>query len=138
MGLMWVSYLSLSSEAGPVCVNDGTQCPQRVPHSHNKTLEIVFKLWRPKGVLQGHAAGCVMFARVFRAMEALVNFAYNGRVQLHINNVQAILVGANFLQLGVVKEACCEFLKNRYALRWRVTNYGAQPTRGTSIAESRR
>ena len=50
---------------------------------------------------------------IFRAVEALVNYAYNGRVQLDINNVQSILVGANFLQLGVVKEACCEFLKNR-------------------------
>ena len=54
---------------------------------------------------------CLFF--IFRAVEALVNYAYNGRVQLDINNVQSILVGANFLQLGVVKEACCEFLKNR-------------------------
>ena len=46
-------------------------------------------------------------------MEALVNFAYNGKVQLDIHNVQAIMVGANFLQLNVVKEACCDFLKNR-------------------------
>ncbi len=46
-------------------------------------------------------------------MEALVNFAYNGKIQLHINNVQSILVGANFLQLSMVKEACCDFLKNR-------------------------
>ena len=56
---------------------------------------------------------CKNLFSVFRAVEALVNYAYNGRVQLDINNVQSILVGANFLQLGVVKEACCEFLKNR-------------------------
>ncbi|XP_074652354.1 kelch-like protein 18 [Tubulanus polymorphus] len=47
------------------------------------------------------------------ALEALVNFAYNGRVQLDSNNVQNILVGASFLQLQSVKEACCDFLKNR-------------------------
>ena len=43
-----------------------------------------------------------------------MNFAYNGRVQLDTTNVQSILVGASFLHLQVVKEACCEFLRNRY------------------------
>ncbi|XP_072020805.1 kelch-like protein 18 isoform X2 [Amphiura filiformis] len=47
------------------------------------------------------------------AMEYLVNFAYSGRVALDIHNVQALLVGANFLQLQSIKEACCEFLKDR-------------------------
>ena len=46
-------------------------------------------------------------------MEYLVNFAYSGRVALDIHNVQAVLVGANFLQLQSIKEACCEFLKDR-------------------------
>ncbi|XP_071942041.1 kelch-like protein 18 isoform X1 [Antedon mediterranea] len=47
------------------------------------------------------------------ALEDLVNYAYNGRVELSRSNVQAILVGANFLQLQAVKEACCDFLKER-------------------------
>ena len=54
-----------------------------------------------------------MFAYSCSALEALVNFAYNGKVQLDTTNVQALLVGASFLHLQLVKEACCEFLKNR-------------------------
>ncbi|XP_002734469.1 kelch-like protein 18 [Saccoglossus kowalevskii] len=46
-------------------------------------------------------------------LESFVNYAYNGRVELDVNNVQSILVGASFLQLQAIKEACCEFLKER-------------------------
>lgn len=45
------------------------------------------------------------------ALEALVNFAYNGSVEIDSNNVQSLLVGASFLHLQSVKEACCDFLK---------------------------
>ncbi|XP_013777569.1 kelch-like protein 18 [Limulus polyphemus] len=47
------------------------------------------------------------------ALEALINFAYSGKVKIHTNNVQSLLVGASFLQLGKVREACCEYLKKR-------------------------
>lgn len=50
----------------------------------------------------------------FSALEALVNFAYNGSVEIDSNNVQSLLVGASFLHLQSVKEACCDFLKKRY------------------------
>ncbi|XP_063430646.1 kelch-like protein 18 [Mytilus trossulus] len=47
------------------------------------------------------------------ALEALVNFAYNGKVQIDVDNVQILLVAASFLHLQAVKEACCDFLKRR-------------------------
>ena len=48
-----------------------------------------------------------------RALEALVNFAYNGRVQITSSNVQSLLIGASYFQLQVIKDACCEYMKNR-------------------------
>ncbi|XP_041460207.1 kelch-like protein 18 [Lytechinus variegatus] len=47
------------------------------------------------------------------ALEVLVNFSYSGRVIINTQNVLSILVCANFLQLQVIKEACCSFLKDR-------------------------
>ena len=47
------------------------------------------------------------------ALEAIINFAYNGRIQIDSTNVQSLLVGASFLHMQVVKDACCDFLKNR-------------------------
>ncbi|XP_013407609.1 kelch-like protein 18 isoform X2 [Lingula anatina] len=47
------------------------------------------------------------------ALEALINYAYNGRVQIDSKSVQALLVGASFLHLYPVKEACSDYLKNR-------------------------
>ena len=42
-----------------------------------------------------------------------MNFAYNGRVEIDQTNVQCLLVAASFLHLQAVKDACCEFLKDR-------------------------
>ena len=50
------------------------------------------------------------------ALEVLVNFSYSGQVIINTQNVLSILACANFLQLQVIKEACCSFLKDRYAL----------------------
>lgn len=50
----------------------------------------------------------------FSALEALINFVYSGRVHLDRNNVQSIMMGASFLQLVKVKEACATFLLKRY------------------------
>ncbi|KAF6035084.1 KLHL18 [Bugula neritina] len=47
------------------------------------------------------------------ALEALVNFAYTGKVQISDENVQSLLIGANFLNLYEVKESCCEFITTR-------------------------
>ncbi|KAG5841824.1 hypothetical protein ANANG_G00171060, partial [Anguilla anguilla] len=47
------------------------------------------------------------------ALEALINFAYNGHVAIDQQNVQALLIGASFLQLQNVKDACCSFLRER-------------------------
>ncbi|XP_052253854.1 kelch-like protein 18 [Dreissena polymorpha] len=47
------------------------------------------------------------------SLEALVNFSYNGRVEIDQTNVQSLLVAASFLHLQAVKDACCEFLKKR-------------------------
>ncbi|XP_041372118.1 kelch-like protein 18 [Gigantopelta aegis] len=47
------------------------------------------------------------------ALESLVNFAYTGKVELDQNNVQSLLIAASFLHLQSVKEACCDFLKER-------------------------
>ena len=49
----------------------------------------------------------------FSALEALVNFAYNGRVEIDQYNVQSLLIAASFLHLQSVKDACCDFLKER-------------------------
>ncbi|BES98887.1 BACK [Nesidiocoris tenuis] len=48
------------------------------------------------------------------ALEALVNFAYSGRITITTNNVQCMMVGASFLQLPRVRNACADFLKKRF------------------------
>jgi len=47
------------------------------------------------------------------AMESLVNFAYTGRVTVSTSNVQNLMVGASFLQLTKVRDACADFLQHR-------------------------
>nr|CAD7460811.1 unnamed protein product [Timema tahoe] len=48
------------------------------------------------------------------ALEALINFAYSGRVIIDSDNVQSLMVGASFLQLHKVRDACAEFLNKRF------------------------
>ncbi|GLG94694.1 hypothetical protein R5R35_004288 [Gryllus longicercus] len=48
------------------------------------------------------------------ALEAMINFAYSGRIIIDNNNVQSLMVGASFLQLTKVRDACSEFLKKRF------------------------
>lgn len=50
---------------------------------------------------------------VFRALESLINFAYSGCVKIENQNVQTLMVGAAFLQLNNVRDACAEFLVSR-------------------------
>lgn len=50
----------------------------------------------------------------FRAMEALINYAYSGKIMLTNENVQSIMVGASYLALHKVKDICAEFLQTRF------------------------
>ncbi|KAK7495717.1 hypothetical protein BaRGS_00013164 [Batillaria attramentaria] len=47
------------------------------------------------------------------ALEALVNFAYSGCVMIDKNNAQSLLIAASFLNLHCVRDACCNFFKDR-------------------------
>lgn len=47
------------------------------------------------------------------AFEALVNFAYSGKVTISTSNVQSLMMTASFLQLSRVRDACAEFLMAR-------------------------
>ncbi|XP_065339606.1 kelch-like protein 18 [Cloeon dipterum] len=47
------------------------------------------------------------------ALEALVNFSYSGRVTIDNNNVQSLMIGASFLQLHKVRDACASFLMGK-------------------------
>ena len=47
------------------------------------------------------------------SMEALINFAYSGKVTISSSNVQSLMMGASFLQLSVVRDACADFLMTR-------------------------
>lgn len=50
---------------------------------------------------------------VLRALETLINFAYTGTVKIDNQNVQTLMVGAAFLQLNKVRDACADFLVSR-------------------------
>ncbi|XP_046392448.1 kelch-like protein 18 [Ischnura elegans] len=47
------------------------------------------------------------------ALEALINFVYSGRIAIDHLNVQSLMVGASFLQLTEVRDACADFLSKR-------------------------
>ena len=47
------------------------------------------------------------------SMESLINFAYTGRVTISTSNVQNLMLGASFLQLTRVRDACADFLQTR-------------------------
>lgn len=47
-------------------------------------------------------------------MESLINFAYSGSVTIDNQNVQGLMVGAAFLQLNKVRDACADYLVSRF------------------------
>jgi len=47
------------------------------------------------------------------ALESLLEFAYSGQITITTANVQSLLIGASFLQLFRVRDACCDYLKIR-------------------------
>uniref|UniRef100_A0A1B0AAB2 Kelch-like protein diablo n=1 Tax=Glossina pallidipes TaxID=7398 RepID=A0A1B0AAB2_GLOPL len=48
------------------------------------------------------------------ALESLINFSYSGQVRIDNQNVQSLMVGASFLQLLKVRNACADFLISRF------------------------
>ncbi|VDP20231.1 unnamed protein product [Soboliphyme baturini] len=50
------------------------------------------------------------------AFDALVSFAYTGRLKISTTNVQALFVTSSFLQMTSVFSACSDFLANRICL----------------------
>jgi kelch-like protein 18 len=47
------------------------------------------------------------------ALEQFINYSYNGRITITNDNVQSLLIGANFFHLKTIKNACCEYVKKR-------------------------
>lgn len=47
------------------------------------------------------------------AMEALIQFAYSGKVTIHPGNIRNLMIGASYLQLNQVRDACAEYYKER-------------------------
>ena len=47
-----------------------------------------------------------------QALEALIGFMYTSKILLTIDTVQKLLYASSVLQIEVVAEACCEFMKN--------------------------
>lgn len=48
------------------------------------------------------------------ALEHLINYAYSGSIKIDITNCQSIMIGASFLQLHRVRDACAKFLTDRF------------------------
>ena len=45
-------------------------------------------------------------------MENIIRYAYNGKITIHIENVQSILYAASILQIESVSNACSDFMKD--------------------------
>ena len=50
---------------------------------------------------------------LLRALEALINFAYSAKVTLDKDNVESIMMGASYLLLKEVMDACADYLVQR-------------------------
>lgn len=48
------------------------------------------------------------------ALELLINYAYSGSIRIDTNNCQSIMIGASFLQLIKVRDACADFLIRKF------------------------
>lgn len=46
-------------------------------------------------------------------MESLIQFAYSGKVTIHPGNCHNLMIGASYLQMTQVRDACAEYFKQR-------------------------
>lgn len=51
------------------------------------------------------------------ALEQFINYSYNGMITISNENVQSLLIGANFFHLKNIKNACVEFIKKRLTVQ---------------------
>lgn len=51
------------------------------------------------------------------ALEQFINYSYNGKITITNDNVQSLLIGANFFHLKAIKTACCEYIKKRLSVQ---------------------
>jgi kelch-like protein 18 len=49
-------------------------------------------------------------------LEQFINYSYNGKITITNENVQSVLIGANFFHMKNIKSACCEFIKKRLTI----------------------
>lgn len=47
------------------------------------------------------------------AMESLIQFAYSGKITIHPENINNLMIGAAYLQLNQVRDACADYYKQR-------------------------
>lgn len=47
----------------------------------------------------------------YTSMEKLIDFCYFGQLDINASNVESLLLGASFLQMQKVSDACCEYIK---------------------------
>lgn len=59
------------------------------------------------------------------ALEQLINFAYSGQIRIDTNNCQSIMIGASFLQLVKVRDACAQFLIQKQVVAMRSSRLDA-------------
>lgn len=46
-------------------------------------------------------------------MGALISYAYSGKIRITVRNVQALMMGAAYLSLGDIVNACSKYLQQR-------------------------
>lgn len=62
---------------------------------------------------------CIVLNQVVDAcaLEHIINYSYSGKIEITNENVQALLIAANFFHLKNIKLACCEFVKKRLCVQ---------------------
>lgn len=65
------------------------------------------------GMVESRQQEIIMQGIDATSLETLINFAYSGELVLTKNNVQSLMIGASFLQLTKVRDACANYLLQR-------------------------
>lgn len=50
------------------------------------------------------------------ALEQFINYSYNGNITITNENVESLLIAANFFDLQTIKSACSDFIKKRLSV----------------------